>query len=116
MVARNTSKDEVNALIMRDAANGPLERRAGLLTICRWCLIDFNHTSEASIFDFDPTKVMDGNCHKFPSSVRQRAGLLARCSTPPRQMMAAVSGSIGRLQQVALSVSAPQFSALPGAP
>ncbi len=59
---RNTSKDEINAL-MKDAANGALK---GVLAVNEDPLVssDFNHDSHSSVFDATQTRVMEGNLVK----------------------------------------------------
>ena len=60
--SRDTSKDEINAL-MEEAAAGPLK---GVLAVNEDPLVssDFNHDSHSSIFDATQTRVMEGNLVK----------------------------------------------------
>jgi glyceraldehyde 3-phosphate dehydrogenase len=60
--SRDTSKDEINAL-MKEAAAGPLK---GVLAVNEDPLVssDFNHDSHSSIFDATQTRVMEGNLVK----------------------------------------------------
>lgn len=59
---RETSKDEINAL-MKEAAAGPLK---GVLAVNEDPLVssDFNHDSHSSVFDATQTRVIDGNLVK----------------------------------------------------
>ena len=59
---RETSKDEINAL-MKQAAAGPLK---GVLAVNEDPLVssDFNHDSHSSVFDATQTRVIDGNLVK----------------------------------------------------
>lgn len=57
---RATSKEEVNELILKAAANGPLKGILGT-TDKPNVSIDFNHDPHSSVFHLDQTKVMDGN-------------------------------------------------------
>ena len=57
---RATTKDEVNELIKKAAANGPLKGILGT-TDKPNVSIDFNHDPHSSVFHLDQTKVMDGN-------------------------------------------------------
>ena len=56
---RATTKEEVNELILKAAANGPLKGILGT-TDKPNVSIDFNHDPHSSIFHLDQTKVMDG--------------------------------------------------------
>jgi glyceraldehyde 3-phosphate dehydrogenase len=55
---RKTSKEEVNELILKAAASGPLKGILGT-TAKPNVSIDFNHDPHSSIFHLDQTKVMD---------------------------------------------------------
>ena len=57
---RATTREEVNELILKAAANGPLKGILGT-TDKPNVSIDFNHDPHSSIFHLDQTKVMDGN-------------------------------------------------------
>ena len=57
---RATTKEEVNELILKAAANGPLKGILGT-TDKPNVSIDFNHDPHSSVFHLDQTKVMDGN-------------------------------------------------------
>jgi len=57
---RATTKEEVNELILKAAANGPLKGILGT-TAKPNVSIDFNHDPHSSVFHLDQTKVMDGN-------------------------------------------------------
>jgi glyceraldehyde 3-phosphate dehydrogenase len=57
---RATTKEEVNEMILKAAANGPLKGILGT-TDRPNVSIDFNHDPHSSIFHLDQTKVMDGN-------------------------------------------------------
>ena len=57
---RATTKEEVNEMILKAAANGPLKGILGT-TDKPNVSIDFNHDPHSSIFHLDQTKVMDGN-------------------------------------------------------
>ena len=57
---RATTKEEVNELILKAAASGPLKGILGT-TDKPNVSIDFNHDPHSSIFHLDQTKVMDGN-------------------------------------------------------
>lgn len=87
MTARNTSKDEINA-IMRDAANGPLKGILGYNDL-PLVSIDFNHTSEASIFDSTLTKVMDGNMVKVSAWYDNEWGFSCQMLHTAKAMMEA---------------------------
>ncbi|WP_137936131.1 type I glyceraldehyde-3-phosphate dehydrogenase [Chitinivorax sp. B] len=65
VAGRNTSKEEVNA-ILKEASETYLKDILGYNDL-PLVSIDFNHTSEASIFDSTLTKVMDGNLVKVSS-------------------------------------------------
>ena len=56
---RATTREEVNELILKAAANGPLKGILGT-TDKPNVSIDFNHDPHSSIFHLDQTKVMDG--------------------------------------------------------
>jgi glyceraldehyde 3-phosphate dehydrogenase len=56
---RATTKEEVNELILKAAASGPLKGILGT-TDKPNVSIDFNHDPHSSIFHLDQTKVMDG--------------------------------------------------------
>ena len=60
--ARTTSVDEINTLVQKAAENG----MKGILSVNTLPLVssDFNHTTEASIFDATLTKVSNGNLVK----------------------------------------------------
>lgn len=62
VTSRPTDKEEVNA-ILKAAADGPLHGILGYNTL-PLVSSDFNHTTEASIFDATLTKVSDGNLVK----------------------------------------------------
>jgi glyceraldehyde 3-phosphate dehydrogenase len=57
---RATTKEEVNEMILKAAANGPLKGILGT-TAKPNVSIDFNHDPHSSVFHLDQTKVMDGN-------------------------------------------------------
>ena len=57
---RATTREEVNEMILKAAANGPLKGILGT-TDKPNVSIDFNHDPHSSIFHLDQTKVMDGN-------------------------------------------------------
>ena len=57
---RATTREEVNELILKAAANGPLKGILGT-TDKPNVSIDFNHDPHSSVFHLDQTKVMDGN-------------------------------------------------------
>ena len=57
---RATTKEEVNEMILKAAANGPLKGILGT-TDKPNVSIDFNHDPHSSVFHLDQTKVMDGN-------------------------------------------------------
>ena len=57
---RKTSKEEVNELILKAAASGPLKGILGT-TAKPNVSIDFNHEPHSSVFHLDQTKVMDDN-------------------------------------------------------
>ena len=56
---RATTREEVNEMILKAAANGPLKGILGT-TDKPNVSIDFNHDPHSSIFHLDQTKVMDG--------------------------------------------------------
>jgi glyceraldehyde 3-phosphate dehydrogenase len=60
--SRETSKDEINAL-MKEAAKGPMK---GVLAVNEDPLVsmDFNHDSHSSVFDATQTRVLDGKLVK----------------------------------------------------
>ena len=57
---RDTSVEEINALMSKAAAAGPLKGVLGV-TDDKLVSMDFNHDPRSSIFATDQTKVMDGN-------------------------------------------------------
>jgi len=57
---RKTTKEEVNELILKAAASGPLKGILGT-TAKPNVSIDFNHDPHSSVFHLDQTKVMDDN-------------------------------------------------------
>jgi glyceraldehyde 3-phosphate dehydrogenase len=57
---RKTTKEEVNEMILKAAASGPLKGILGT-TAKPNVSIDFNHDPHSSVFHLDQTKVMDGN-------------------------------------------------------
>ena len=57
---RKTTKEEVNEMILKAAASGPLKGILGT-TARPNVSIDFNHDPHSSIFHLDQTKVMDDN-------------------------------------------------------
>ena len=57
---RKTTKEEVNEMILKAAASGPLKGILGT-TARPNVSIDFNHDPHSSVFHLDQTKVMDGN-------------------------------------------------------
>jgi glyceraldehyde 3-phosphate dehydrogenase len=57
---RATTKEEVNEMILKAAASGPLKGILGT-TAKPNVSIDFNHDPHSSVFHLDQTKVMDGN-------------------------------------------------------
>ena len=57
---RKTSKEEVNEMILKAAASGPLKGILGT-TAKPNVSIDFNHDPHSSVFHIDQTKVMDDN-------------------------------------------------------
>ena len=57
---RKTTREEVNEMIRKAAASGPLKGILGT-TDKPNVSIDFNHDPHSSIFHLDQTKVMDGN-------------------------------------------------------
>ena len=58
--ARDVTEDEINELMRKAAASGPLK---GVLGVTDKPLVsmDFNHDAHSSIFATDQTKVLDGN-------------------------------------------------------
>ena len=57
---RKTTREEVNEMILKAAANGPLKGILGT-TDKPNVSIDFNHDPHSSVFHLDQTKVMDDN-------------------------------------------------------
>ena len=57
---RKTTKEEVNEMILKAAASGPLKGILGT-TARPNVSIDFNHDPHSSVFHLDQTKVMDDN-------------------------------------------------------
>ena len=57
---RKTTKEEVNEMILKAAASGPLKGILGT-TAKPNVSIDFNHDPHSSVFHLDQTKVMDDN-------------------------------------------------------
>jgi glyceraldehyde 3-phosphate dehydrogenase len=57
---RKTTKEEVNELILKAAASGPLKGILGT-TAKPNVSVDFNHDPHSSVFHLDQTKVMDDN-------------------------------------------------------
>ena len=57
---RATTREEVNEMILKAAANGPLKGILGT-TDQPNVSVDFNHDPHSSVFHLDQTKVMDGN-------------------------------------------------------
>ncbi|MCA3554014.1 type I glyceraldehyde-3-phosphate dehydrogenase [Aestuariivirga sp.] len=57
---RATAREEVNELILKAAASGPLKGILGA-TGKPNVSVDFNHDPHSSVFHLDQTKVMDGN-------------------------------------------------------
>ena len=88
MVARNTTKDEVNALMRAAANEGPLKGVLGYNDL-PLVSIDFNHTNEASIFDSTLTKVMDGNLVKVSSWYDNEWGFSVQMLNTTKAMMQA---------------------------
>ncbi|MBV8657015.1 MAG: type I glyceraldehyde-3-phosphate dehydrogenase [Burkholderiales bacterium] len=85
--ARNTSKEEINAL-MRDAAHGEMKGVLGYNDL-PLVSIDFNHTSEASIFDSTLTKVSNGDLVKVGAWYDNEWGFSVQMLKTARAMMAA---------------------------
>jgi glyceraldehyde 3-phosphate dehydrogenase len=57
---RKTTREEVNELILKAAASGPLKGILGT-TAKPNVSVDFNHDPHSSVFHLDQTKVMDGD-------------------------------------------------------
>jgi glyceraldehyde 3-phosphate dehydrogenase len=60
IATRKTTKEEVNELILKAAASGPLKGILGA-TAKPNVSVDFNHDPHSSVFHLDQTKVMDDN-------------------------------------------------------
>jgi glyceraldehyde 3-phosphate dehydrogenase len=84
---RNTSKEEINAL-MRDAANGEMKGVLGYNDL-PLVSVDFNHTSEASVFDSTLTKVSGGDLVKVGAWYDNEWGFSVQMLKTARAMMAA---------------------------
>ncbi|MEW9899488.1 type I glyceraldehyde-3-phosphate dehydrogenase [Chitinivorax sp. PXF-14] len=87
VASRSTTKEEVNA-ILKDASEGELKGVLGYNDL-PLVSIDFNHTSEASIFDSTLTKVMDGNLIKVSSWYDNEWGFSCQMLNTAKAMMEA---------------------------
>jgi glyceraldehyde 3-phosphate dehydrogenase len=85
---RDTSKEEINAL-MRDAAGGGTLKGVLGYNDLPLVSIDFNHTHEASIFDSTLTKVSNGNLVKVGAWYDNEWGFSVQMLKTARAMMQA---------------------------